>query len=149
MDEIDKKIVEIIQVEGQMSYAKLGEEVGLSVSAINERLKKLQNKKIIRGWGARINAKAVGLEVLAFIFVQHDRPVHEVNFRNEMLKIDEVEECHHVTGDWSYLMKIRVKSISDLEGVLNYKIRATKGIVRTQTVVALSSPKDWSPLKIN
>jgi Lrp/AsnC family leucine-responsive transcriptional regulator len=90
MDEIDKKIIELIQTQGRLSYGELGEQVGLSVSAINERLKKLQNKKIISGWGARINPRAVGLEVLAFVFVQHDRPTYEEDFRQEILKFPEV-----------------------------------------------------------
>jgi len=145
MNEIDKKILTIVQAQGHISYAELGKEVGLSVSAINERLKKLENKSIIKGWGARIDAKAVGLEVLAFIFLQHEKPIYEESFRQEMLKLGEVEECHHVTGEWSYLLKIRERTISDLEKFISAKIRSSKGIVRTQTVIVLSSPKEWSP----
>lgn len=149
MNEIDKKILAIIQVQGQMSYAELGKEVGLSVSAINERLKKLQTKKVIRGWGARIDAKAIGLEVLAFLFIQLERTTNEEHFIEDILKFPEVEECHHVTGEWSYLLKVRAKSISDLENFISNKIRASIRIVRTQTVIALSSLKEWTPLMIS
>lgn len=149
MNEIDKKIIETIQVQGQMSYGELGKLVGLSVSAINERLKKLQSKKIIQGWGARIDAKTIGLEVLAFVFVHHEKSTQEENFKQDILKFAEVEECHHVTGEWSYLMKVRVKSIADLENFISHKIKTTKGTVRTQTVIALSSPKEWTPLLVS
>lgn len=149
MSEIDKKIIEIIQVQGQISYAELGKLVGLSVSAINERLKKLEKKKIILGWVAKIDAKAIGLEILAFVFVQYERANTEENFRNNILTYPEVEECHHVTGEWSYLMKVRVKSIADLENFISLKIRTAEGFVRTQTVVALSSLKEGTPLVIN
>jgi Lrp/AsnC family leucine-responsive transcriptional regulator len=145
MNEIDKKILSIIQEQGQISYGELGKEVGLSVSAINERLKKLENKQIIKGWSARVDAKALGLEVLAFVFLQHERPAYEDSFKQEMLKLSEVEECHHITGEWSYLLKIREKNISDLEKFISNKIRSSKGVVRTQTIIALSSPKEWSP----
>lgn len=147
MDEIDKKIIQLIQIDGNASYAELGAKVGLSVSAINERLKKLQTQQVIQGWRAQINPKAIGLEVLAFIYVQLDRPKHEQDFKQVVMQFDEVEECHHVTGEWSYLMKVRTRSIAELENLISHKIKDSEGIVRTQTVIALSSPKEWAPLK--
>lgn len=134
-------------MDGRASYGDYGAAVGLSVSAINERLKKLQAQGIIRRWGAQIDAKAIGLEVLAFIYVQLDRPNHERDFRKVVLDFPEVEECHHVTGEWSYLMKVRTRTISELEHLISEKIKASEGLVRTQTVIVLSSPKEWGSLK--
>ncbi len=147
MDEIDKKLIQLVQMDSRASYGELGAAVGLSVSAVNERLKKLQAQQIIRGWRAQIDPKAIGLEVLAFIYVQLDRPNNERKFKELVLNFEEVEECHHVTGEWSYLMKVRTRSISELEYLISEKIKASEGIVRTQTVIALSSPKEWAPLK--
>ena len=147
LDDIDRRLIQQVQVDGRASYGELGAIVGLSVSAINERLKKLQAQKIIRGWRAEIDPKAIGLEVLAFVYVQLDRPNHERDFKQVVLTFEEVEECHHITGEWSYLMKVRAKSISALECLISEKIKASEGIVRTQTVIVLSSPKEWAPLK--
>lgn len=147
MDEIDTKLIELIQIDCRSSYGELGASVGLSVSAVNERLKKLQAQGIIRGWRGVIDPKAIGLEVLAFIYVQLDRPNHEKDFKQFVQNVNEVEECHHVTGEWSYLMKVRTKTIAELENLISEKIKGAKGIVRTHTVIALSSPKEWAPLK--
>ena len=68
LNEIDKKLIQLVQMDSRASYGELGAAVGLSVSAVNERLKKLQTQQIIQGWRAQINAKAIGLEVLAFIY---------------------------------------------------------------------------------
>ncbi len=147
MDDSDKKLIQLIQMDSRTSYAELGSEIGLSTSAVNERLKKLQAQGIVRGWRAVIDAKAVGLEVLAFINVQLDRPEHEMAFKMIVQKFDEVEECHHVTGEWSYLMKVRTRSIAELENLISQKIKGSEGIVRTHTVIVLSSPKEWAPIK--
>jgi Lrp/AsnC family transcriptional regulator, leucine-responsive regulatory protein len=146
MDDIDKKIIEIAQLHGRASYNEFGEAVGLSVSAINERLKKLQSQGVIRGWTAQIDSKVIGLEVLAFIYVQIDRPNNEKGFSKRVNAIHEIIECHYVTGEWSYLMKVRTRTISELETVLSSKIKSLNGVMNTHTVLVLSSSKDGSPL---
>jgi Lrp/AsnC family leucine-responsive transcriptional regulator len=142
MDNIDRKLLQLIQTQGRASYAELGADVELSVSAVNERLKKLQNQKIILGWGAAVNAKAVGVDVLAFINVLIDRPEYERNFKEAISMVPEIQECHAVTGEWSYLLKIRAKTTAHLEALINKEIKAMAGIARTQTLLVLSSVKE-------
>lgn len=146
MDVIDKKILQMAQLHGRASYHEFGEAVGLSVSAINERLKKLQSQGVIRGWSAQIDSKSIGLEVLAFIYVQIDRPNNEKEFSKRVNAIHEVIECHYVTGEWSYLMKVRTATIAELETVLSSKIKSIDGVMNTHTVIVLSSSKDTAPL---
>jgi Lrp/AsnC family transcriptional regulator, leucine-responsive regulatory protein len=142
MDDIDRKILSHIQHHGRDSYADIGEAAGLSVSAVNERLKKLQAQGAIRGWAARVDPEAVGRGVLAFIFVALARPEHDAGFRAAMTARDEIQECHHVTGDWSYLLKVRLAGVGELETLLATVIKAQAGVMRTHTMIALSSPKE-------
>jgi Lrp/AsnC family leucine-responsive transcriptional regulator len=142
MDDIDRKILDHVQLQGRASYAEIGAAVGLSVSAINERLKKLQELGVIRGWGARVDPRAVGRGVLALMFVSIDRPESERHFLEAATALPDVLECHHVTGDWNYLLKLRLSDIADLETVLADTIKAQPGVVRTHTMIVLSSPKE-------
>ncbi|WP_029008905.1 Lrp/AsnC family transcriptional regulator [Azospirillum halopraeferens] len=148
MDDIDRKIADIAQRDGRASYAEIGATVGLSVSAVNERLKKLQAAGVITGWGARVAPGALGLDVLAFVQVLLERPEHDAPFRAAMMAAPAVQECHHVTGEWSYLLKVRVAGTADLERFLANTLKAQPGVVRSHTVIALSSPKETPILPV-
>lgn len=142
MDEIDRKLIAFARDNGRASYAEMGTAAGLSVSAVNERLRKLADRGVITGWGARIAARRVGLDVLAFIHLLVERPEHEEAFRAGMIAAPEVEECHHVTGEWSYLIKVRVTDTAALERFLSKRLKSLSGVVRTHSVIALSSVKE-------
>ena len=149
MDGIDRKIMAAVQTEGRASYAEIGATVGLSVSAVNERLKKLQASGAITGWTARINPAAVDLGILAFVQVLLDRPEHDAPFRQGLMTCAAVQECHHVTGEWSYLLKVRVRDTAALERFLSGKLKMLPGILRSHTVIALSSVKETSDLPLD
>ncbi len=126
MDEIDRKIIAFVQENGRASLAEIGGAAGLSVSAANERLRKLQASGAIRGWRAEVDPAAAGLDLLAFVFV--------------------LLECHHVTGEWSYLLKVRVRNTAALEAAMAAGIKPLPGVARTLTLIALSSPKETACL---
>lgn len=144
MDEIDRRILEHIQRRGRDTYAEIGAEVGLSVSAVNERLKKLQANGTITGWHAHVAPKIVGRDVLAFMFVLLERPDHERRFVESVAALPEVLECHHVTGEWSYLLKLRLRAIGEVETALADTIKRIPHAVRTHTFFALHSAKESS-----
>ncbi len=148
MDAIDRKILQHIQRQGRDSYAEIGAAAGLSVSAVNERLKKLEKQGVIAGWSARVDAGAAGCPVLAFVHVLIERPEHEAAFLALVRDEPAILECHHVTGDWSYLLKLRAASLAALEDVIAHRIKALPGIPRSQTVVALSTAKETAALPI-
>ena len=143
-----RKIIAHFQQDGRASYAEVGAAVGLSVSAVNERLKKLQASGVIAGWGARIAPKPVGLDVLAFVHVLLERPEHDPAFRAAMSANPSVQECHHLTGEWSYLLKVRVPDTSALERFLTDELKALPGMVRSHTAIALSSVKETAALPV-
>ena len=110
MDDIDRKIIDIVQGNGRVTNAALAEATGLSVSAANDRLRRLGERWVIAGWTARIDPEAVGLGLLAFVFVLVDRTEHNAPFLAAASALPEVLELHHVTGEWSYLLKVRAAS---------------------------------------
>ena len=148
MDEVDQQLLALVQQDGRRPYAELAAEVGLSVSAVNERLRRLRARGVVRGVVALLEPRAVGLPVLAFVQILLDRPEHEAAFRAGIVACPEVLECHHVTGEWSYLVKVRARDTAHLEAVLATGIKALPGVVRTQTVIALSSPKETTVLEV-
>ncbi|HSX38120.1 MAG TPA: Lrp/AsnC family transcriptional regulator [Chlamydiales bacterium] len=151
MDAIDKTIVSLLQAEGRTSCEKMSSIVGLSVSAVNERIKRLQKQGVITGWGANICPQKVGLDVLSFVQVLLGERCDEEEFLTEISKIPEILECHHITGEWSYLLKVRCRNISHFETVLGEKLKPIPGILRTHTLIALSSPLERTilPLESN
>lgn len=148
MDAIDLKLLSLLQAEGRTSNEKLGDAIGLSVSAVNERIKKLQKQGIVLGWEARISPQKVGLDVLAFIHILLGEKIDEGLFLKKVEKVPEILECHHITGDWSYLLKVRCKTISHFESILGEKIKVIPGVLRTQTLIALSSPLERTSLPL-
>ncbi len=142
MDEIDRKILSLIQADGRRTHADLAATVGLSVSAANDRLRKLQAGGVIRGYEARLSPAALGLDICAFVEVLIERPEQEAAFLEAVTALSEVLECHHITGDYSYLLKIRARDMTHLERLVTDSIKSVPGAVRSNTVLALSTAKE-------
>lgn len=141
MNDIDRKIIDLLQEDGRLGYADLARQIGLSQSAIHDRVRRLSDAGALRVV-AIADPAALDLGVLAFTWVALERPEHDAGFVAAMGREERVQECHHVTGDWSYLLKLRCRSTSDLENLLAGVIKAQSGVVRSHTVIALSSPKE-------
>lgn len=148
MNEIDRNILSAIQIDGRASYADIGKQVGLSVSAVNDRLKKLQSAGALKNWSAEIDPKSVGLDVLAFVYVLIERTEYNSGFMAAVQEMPEIQECHHVTGEWSYMLKIRAGSVQALEEIITERIKGRPGVSRSHTQIALSSPKETVALPI-
>src|SRR5436853_3868379 len=102
-DDTDRKLLKILQVDGRTPYAELGKAVGLAVSSVNERVRKLSERGVITGVHAHLSPEALGLELLAFVFVGWTDPEVEPVFLARIETEPAVLECHHVTGAWNYL----------------------------------------------
>jgi Lrp/AsnC family transcriptional regulator, leucine-responsive regulatory protein len=142
MDEIDRIIVDRLQNDGSLTYAEIGVAAGLSPSAVNDRLKRLRADGVIRRMTADIDPTALGLTRLAFVLVAFNEPAGEARFRDAMKAAPEVLECHHLTGDFSYLLKLRLRDTAHLEHFLMDRLKPLPGVVRTHTLIALSSVKE-------
>ena len=149
MDQTDRDLLTHLQRNAKLTYAELGRRVGLVVSTVNERLKKLQARGIIRAYVAVVNPKALGLDTCAFVQVLMTEPGLESAFVAQMHELPEVQECHCITGEFSYLLKVRVPDTTHLEAFLREKIKSVAGVARTQTMIALSTSKETLALGLS
>jgi len=146
LDAIDRKILLELQRDADLPYVELGSRVGLSASAINERLKRLKAGGQIRRLSAEIDPAAFGLNLLAFLLVRLDQSADEAAFRAAMSAAPQVLECHHITGQYAYLLKLRLREAADLERFLGAEVKVIRGVAATETIIALSSVKDGHEL---
>ncbi|MEO6939276.1 MAG: Lrp/AsnC family transcriptional regulator [Candidatus Kapaibacterium sp.] len=147
MDEIDVQILATLQKQGRTKRNELAEEVHLSIPAISERLRKLEERGILKGFHAELEPKLVGLDVAAFIFVTVDSSSHYGEFLRSAQEHPEVLEIHAVTGDGSHVLKIRTWNTSTLERLLS-QIQTWPGVKATRTNVVLSTNKETLSLPI-
>ena len=142
LDAKDRKILALVQRDAKLAQSEIARRVGLSTAAVNERLRKLEQAGVIRGYSARLNAAAVGATVTAFIEVFIEHPRFEADFIDKVLELDQVLECHHVTGDFSLLLKVRVSDMAGLQQLLLRELNALEGVRQTRTVMVLSTIKE-------
>ena len=142
LDSKDRRIVALVQRDGKLPQAEIAKRVGLSTAAVNERLKKLENAGVIRRYAALVDPAAVGASVTAFVEVFIEHPRHEPGFIEEILGLDEVQECHHITGEFSMLLKIRLRNMEALQTLLLRRLNALEGVRQTRTVMVLSTLKE-------
>lgn len=147
IDEIDVKILEILQKDGRTKRNDLAETVGLSLPSVSERLNKLEANGIITGYFATVDHKKLGRDITAFIFVTVDSSRHFGSFLDHAKHVDDILECHAITGEGSHLLKIRTKNTESLEKLLA-KIQAWNGVVSTRTNLVLSTSKESMYIKI-
>jgi len=147
LDDIDIKILEILQKNGRTRRNDLAEAVGLSLPSVSERLRKLEEGRIIVGYAATLNPKKLGRDITAFIAVTVDSSKHYGSFIEHATAADEILECHAITGEGSHLLKIRTENTASLEKLLA-KIQSWSGVTGTKTHLVLSSPKEATRIKI-
>lgn len=147
MEELDRQIVELLVRDGRMSYTDLGRATGLSTSAVHQRVRRLEQRGVIRGYAAVVDPEAVGLPMTAFISVKPFDPGAPDDVPERLADIAEIEACHSVAGDESYILKVRVARPGDLEHLLA-RIRSQAG-VSTRTTVVLSTPYEARPPRLH
>ncbi len=146
-DEIDLHILALLQENGRMHRTDVAEKVGLSVPAVSERMRKLEEGGVVTGYHAVLDAKKLGYDVTAFIFVQSESSTQYKAFREKAAGHPEVLECHAITGEGSHLLKVRTRDTASLEKLLS-QIQSWPGVRGTRTNVVLSSPKETSAIAI-
>lgn len=148
LDRIDLDILDALQRNGHLSHAEIGRMVGLAVSSVNERIRKLVQRGIIAGWSARLDPAALGLDLLAFLYVLIDKPENSARFLEAVAQMPEIQECHHVASDWNFLLKVRVRNTAAFESLLSNRLKTVPGVIRTHTVISLTSHKETPTLPL-
>ncbi len=147
IDGIDKQILTIVQRDPRISNAEIARQVGLAPSAVLERLRKLEERGVIKKFIAKLDPAEVGFGLLAFVFVRTNECGDGTD---ELLAaIPEVLEVHDVAGDDSYLLKVRAKDTEDLARLLREKLKGLPNVVSTRTTVVLQTVKETSILPLD
>lgn len=150
LDQIDRKVLEILQSNAKITNAQLSKDIGLSPAPTLERVKKLETSGIIQSYHAQLNREKVGLGVTTFVqvtLVGHKKQVTE-SFVEKVLGIPEIIECHHITGSGDFLLKVIAKDISSYQVLMLEKINEIEEVASTQTMVILSTFKESKVLPI-
>jgi Lrp/AsnC family transcriptional regulator, leucine-responsive regulatory protein len=147
MDDIDFKILDILQDRGRTRRNELAEAVGLSLPSASERLRKLEDQGIITGYHADVDYRRLGRDITAFIFVAVDSSKHYAQFIEHAIAMDEVLECHAITGEGTHLLKTRTLNTASLEKLLS-RIQAWTGVVSTRTHLVLSTRKETTKIRM-
>jgi len=142
MDATDRRLVELLQRNGRATQLQLAKAVGLSQPAIAERIRKLEERGVITGYAARVDAARLGLDVTAFIGVGIEHPRFFQGFAKKVKALAEVLECHRVAGEDSYVLKVKTRNTRALDRLLVQVLRTIPGVTRTQTTIVLASIKE-------
>lgn len=149
IDGIDRQIALIVQENARISNSDIARQVGMAPSATLERLRKLESSGAIKAYKAHLDPAAVGLGLLAFVFIRANESVARSGEVGKMLAaIPEVQEVHHVAGEDCYLVKVRTASTEDLGLLLREKIGAIKAVTSTRTTIVLSTMKESTDLPV-
>jgi Lrp/AsnC family leucine-responsive transcriptional regulator len=146
MEEIDRQILRLLSQDGRMSFTDLGRATGLSTSAVHQRVRRLEQRGVIRGYTVVVQSEAVDLPLTAFVSVTPLDPASPDDVPDRLASIAEIEACYSVAGDENYILKVRVASPGALEALLA-KIRAKAG-VSTRTTIVLSTPYEARPIPL-
>jgi Lrp/AsnC family leucine-responsive transcriptional regulator len=138
VEDLDRRILSLLATDGRMSFTDLGKSTGLSTSAVHQRVKRLEQRGLIKGYGATVDYGQVGLPLTAFISIRPIDPSQPDDSPDRLSGITEIESCWSVAGDESYILKVRVATPTDLEDLLA-RVRAAAN-VSTRTTIVLSTP---------
>jgi len=137
LDGIDKEILRVFMKDARMPVLQLASKIGISGTAIHQRLKKLEAAGVISGSQFVIDTKVLGYSTLAFVGIYLDKAANNTVAVKELNKIPEVLECHYTTGNWSILIKVICKDNEHLMQLLNKRIQIIEGVSRTETFISL------------
>ncbi len=147
LDDIDIAILKHLQKNGRAQRNKISKLVNLSVPSVSERMRKLEEKKLISGYHAVLNPQKFNFDIIAFIFVEVDNSSLYSSFVNKAILEPEVLECHSCTGDGSHILKITTRNTVTLEKLLS-RIQSWEGVKKTRSNIVLSSFKETREIPI-
>ena len=148
MDEIDLSIISELMPQGRLTWAELAQRVGLSAPGLMDRIRRLEERKVIKGYRTIVDPEAIGLMITAFVAVSLEKPTHRSAFLKRIKQLPEVQECHHVAGEDDYLIKLRCLSTRHLDQTVSVGLRSLAGVVRTRITIVLGTEKETSDLPL-
>jgi len=150
IDRIDRRILEQLQLNGRISYVDLGEAVGLSTSPCLERVRRLERDGYIRGYSAQLAPQLLGAGLLVYVEINLDYTSQDIfaQFRSAVLAVPQLLECHLVSGDFDYLLKIRIADMAAYRELLGEILHRLPGVRDTKSYVVMEELKETLNLEI-
>ena len=148
IDEIDLLILDILSTNARETQADIARRVGLAPSAVLERIRKLEARKIIRGYSADVDPNVLGQGLLAFVAVRSEDGPADDSVARKLASFPEILEVHHVAGEDCYMVKVRTKDAEQLGTMLRTRIGRIPGVRSTRTTIVLETVKETSRLPI-
>ncbi len=146
IDGIDEKILSILLTAAATSKAEIARRVGLAASAVSERMRRFEDEGIVEGYEARLNGPALGMPLLAFVFVREAKPRGGVDTAAALCRVTGVEEVHKIAGEDCFLVKIRAAGTQELGEVLDHEIDEIASVTGVRTTIVLKSVLEGPPL---
>lgn len=135
--------------EGRVTWAALGDLAGLSAAAAAQRVRRLEEAGVVRGYAALVDPDAVGAGLLAFVSVRFADPSRRARFVSRVRSLPWVQECHHVTGDMDYLLKVRCAGTRELERLISVELKDRCRASETRTSIVLASAKETIEVELD
>ncbi|AGA26412.1 Lrp/AsnC family transcriptional regulator [Singulisphaera acidiphila] len=148
IDAVDRQLLNFLQSDARISNAELARRVGMVPSGVLERVKKLEERGLVRGYEARLDARKLGSGLVAFTYVRSDDRVGGIDSAQMLAEIPEVQEVHHIAGEDCYLIKIRVADVEALGKLLREKIGVIPAIRSTRTTIVMETLKETARVLI-
>lgn len=148
LDEVDLKILRLMQDNGRINNSDVAKELGMAPSAVLERVKKLENKDVILAYHARVNPEALDQKMLSFIFIKVDEIIGDEETGRLLAEIPEVLEVHDIAGDDGYMIKVRTTDSLALVHLMRNSLSKIQGIISTRTIIVLQTVKEENKLII-
>lgn len=145
LDAIDTRILSTLQIDGQISMARLSEQVGLSLSACHRRVKLLEANGLISSYAARLDRRAIGLEIQVFIEIKLNSQRRDdiEAFEGAISQMPEVLECHLISGEFDYLMRVAAKDTAAYENLYRNRLSEIPSVSQMKTLLSLSTVKEF------
>ena len=148
IDDMDRRIMRIMQEDGRVSNAEVARQVGMAPSATLERIRKLEERGLILGFAARLNPEPLGQALLAYVFVQTEERVWQRGTGEALAQIPEVQEVHHIAGEDCFLVKVRARDTAALARLLRERFGAIETVRSTRTTIVLNTVKETITLPL-
>ncbi len=149
IDDIDRSILAILQQDARTSNAEIARRIGMAPSGTLERLRKLEERGVIRGYEVRIDPAAIGLPLLAFVFVRAEERVGGTETADALAQIPAVQEVHHVAGEDCFLVKVRAADPEALGQLLREQFGPISTVRSTRTTVVLGTTRETAALPVD
>ncbi len=148
IDDLDRKILAALMVEGRVKWSALADQFEVSAPAIADRVRRLEKAGVLTGYAAKLDPESLGFGLTAFVTVTLEHPQYRDGFVDYVRANARVQSCHHIVGDGDYLLKVCCRSTSELEQLLSEELKALPGVQQTRTTISLRAVKDTSGVPV-